>query len=149
MYYVTFDTELMWYCIETGLQNLCVSGTWCPPMILLTGKHTWKQGDICKQYLQNKYVAFMRNVNWNCGNLSQMYQFVPYIHVKLHNWYRAAQQFMLLTPHYGTELRHICYKMCWETECDGFVWTCCNWNDLYVMAVYFGPAVPLTVTKVC
>lgn len=58
--YVTFDTELMWYCIETGLQKLCGLGTWCPPMLFLTGKHTWKQGDICKQYLQNKYLLFVK-----------------------------------------------------------------------------------------
>lgn len=90
----------------------------------------------------------MRNVNWKWGDLLQMYQFVPHTHVKFHNWYRAAQQFVSFAPHYGTELRRICYKMCWEIERDWFVWTCCNWNDLYVMAVYFDPAVPLTVAKV-
>jgi hypothetical protein len=117
----------MWYIIGTGLQKFCGSGIWCPPMLFLTGKQTWKQGDICKQYLRNKNLVFMRNVNWNWGDLLQIYQFVPYIHVRFHNWYRAAQQFMSLAPHYGTELRRICYKMCREIECDGFVWTCCTW----------------------
>jgi len=62
-----------------------------------------------------------------------------------------AQQsnFLSFAPRYWTEQRRICYKMCWEIECDGFVSTRCNWNDLYVMAVYLDPAVPLTVAKVC